>query len=478
MKQSSRFYSSLGLLILLNAVIKPLWIFGIDRQVQNTAGTEAYGHYFAVFGLAYVLGFLLDWGLTTFLNRMLSAGEENGREAIAACIKLKIVFAFIYLIVVAVIAYVAGLRDWTIILSLAGIQILGSFFVFFRGLITAAQWFGTDAWLSVLDKTLMIIFCGSFLLFPAVTGTISIHTFLYLQLAATLLALIAVKLILWKRKILPVSFKNSRISKKDFQSMLPFGLIVLLMSMHNRLDGFLLERLHPNGAHEAGLYAGAYRLLDAFNMAGFLIASFLLPYIAKLKSENKNYDGVVLNARHLLVMVSLWVTAIAVFISPAIIHLLYRQQGEDAIPVMQYCLPVLMAYSITQVYGTVLTASGRIREFCVIVLVSVVINIILNLWLIPAYGAKGSAIAALVSQGICGIACMVGAVHWEKLKTGWRSMGVYLFMAILLYFYFSGTSSWNINRLLIALMALPIMGIIAVITGLLNLSQLKKIQNH
>ncbi len=477
MKQSSRFYSSLGLLILLNAVIKPLWIFGIDRQVQNVAGTEAYGHYFAVFGLAYVLGFLLDWGLTTFLNRKLSAGGEKGGESIAACIKLKIVFAFIYLAVVAMIAYAAGLRDWTIILSLAGIQILGSFFVFFRGLITAAQWFGTDAWLSVLDKTLMIIFCGSFLLFPAFTGTISIHTFLYLQLAATLLALIAVKLILWKRKILPVSFKNSHISKKDFQAMLPFGLIVLLMSMHNRLDGFLLERLHPNGAHEAGLYAGAYRLLDAFNMLGFLIASFLLPYIAKLKSENKKYDGVVLNARHLLMMVSLWVTALAVFISPAIIHLLYHQQGDDAVPVMQYCLPVLVAYSLTQLYGTVLTASGRIREFCVIVLVSVIINVILNLWLIPAYGAKGSAIAALVSQGICGVACMIAAIHWEKLETGWRSMGVYLFMAILLYIYFRLFANQVMDKLIFSMLALPGMVVLAFITRLLKLKELKNLKN-
>ena len=33
MKETSRFYSSLGLLTVLNAVIKPLWIFGIDHSV-------------------------------------------------------------------------------------------------------------------------------------------------------------------------------------------------------------------------------------------------------------------------------------------------------------------------------------------------------------------------------------------------------------------------------------------------------------
>ena len=48
MKGPSGFYSSLGLLVLLNAIIKPLWIFAIDRQVQNVVGTENYGVYFSL----------------------------------------------------------------------------------------------------------------------------------------------------------------------------------------------------------------------------------------------------------------------------------------------------------------------------------------------------------------------------------------------------------------------------------------------
>ena len=52
MKETSRFYSSLILLIVLNGVIKPFWIFGIDRQVQNEVGVTAYGSYFAIFNLS------------------------------------------------------------------------------------------------------------------------------------------------------------------------------------------------------------------------------------------------------------------------------------------------------------------------------------------------------------------------------------------------------------------------------------------
>ena len=47
-KESKGFVGSLLLLILLNVLVKPLWIFGIDRQVQNITGYAAYGGYFAL----------------------------------------------------------------------------------------------------------------------------------------------------------------------------------------------------------------------------------------------------------------------------------------------------------------------------------------------------------------------------------------------------------------------------------------------
>ena len=53
----SKFYSSLLLLIVLNAIIKPFWIFGIDRQVQNITGTAEYGTYFSLLNLSIVFGF-------------------------------------------------------------------------------------------------------------------------------------------------------------------------------------------------------------------------------------------------------------------------------------------------------------------------------------------------------------------------------------------------------------------------------------
>ena len=100
MKESSRFYSSLGLLIILNVIIKPLWIFGIDRQVQNAVSTEAYGTYFSLLNFSIVFSFLLDWGLTAFFNRQLAANHENFIDKAGSFLFIKLIFAFIYAAIV------------------------------------------------------------------------------------------------------------------------------------------------------------------------------------------------------------------------------------------------------------------------------------------------------------------------------------------------------------------------------------------
>ncbi len=82
MKESRHFYSSLTLLLLLNILIKPIWIFAIDRQVQNVVGTSEYGTYFSLLNFSMVLSFLLDWGVTSYFNRQL-ASDPQGFEAYA-----------------------------------------------------------------------------------------------------------------------------------------------------------------------------------------------------------------------------------------------------------------------------------------------------------------------------------------------------------------------------------------------------------
>ncbi len=438
MKETQRFYSSLGLLIILNVIIKPLWILGIDRQVQNETGTAAYGAYFSLLNFSILFSFLLDWGLTAFFNRQLAARKEEFSSRARQFFFIKLVFSALYVLAVCTVALLTGISDWKILGYVITVQVLSSLFLFFRSIITAQQWFITDAWLSVLDKTLMILLCGSFLYAPAVAGGITVEKFLVTQVACTLAA-IAVSVFILLRK--GFQFSKTRTvfpAKKILVSALPYAAIVLLMSVHYRLDGFLLRQMKD--AHEAGIYAGAYRILDAANMVGYLTASFLLPFIARQRENKNEINPVILASRHLLIVFSLATAVIVFFLAPWIQQVLYYNTDVNAIDVLQWCLPALIGYSLVQVYGTVLTATGHIVPFCYITLVAVLLNAGLNIWLIPDWGAKGSCIAALVSQGFCGIATLAYAKKKCGVPIHFLPVLMYIFIGAALcgFLYWSG----------------------------------------
>ncbi|MBC7946640.1 MAG: polysaccharide biosynthesis C-terminal domain-containing protein [Chitinophagaceae bacterium] len=446
MKEASRFYSSLGLLIFLNAVVKPVWIFGIDRQVQNEVGAASYGAYFALFNFTFVLGFLLDWGLTYFYNRQLAAKDPSAKDKVGSFIFVKLIFAGAYAIIIFLVAWAVGITNWELISYVALIQILTSMFVFVRAIITSQQWFRTDALLSVLDKTLMILLCGVLLYLPSWLGRITIERFLLLQIACTGVALILALSILLVRKF-HLSFTPLWPGKDVFRAALPFAIIVLLMTFHSRIDGFLIERII--GPEEAGKYAAAYRLLDAANMFGILFSSFLLPYITRHLHEERNIERVVLNVRHCLCVFAIVIIAIFFFLGPWIQQVLYHHDDDKAVSVLRWCIPSLIGYALVHVYGTVMTASGHITSFAYITAIAVVLNLVLNFVLIPLEGALGSCIAALVSQLFAGVATTVFVTRKLKINLDLRSIVMYVLIgaAVAGFLYLSlGT---QLNRWLV-----------------------------
>lgn len=396
------FLKSLSWLLVLNVLIKPLWIFGIDRPVQNLVGHAAYGRYFALFNLTYVLLFLADAGLSNLLSQKLAA---DGQLPVRQMLHLKIVLLLLYLLVCLGVAAVAGMDQWIVFGWLVLVQSLGSFLMFLRSLLTARQYFKAGAVFSVLDKTLLLLLCAG-----PVYGLffrISIPLFLQLQLLSLLLTTGSLLFFLVKKKAFTV---GKRLPVKTIAAYLrPFAFIILLMAAHNRLDAFLLERLHPDGARQAGIYAMAYRLLDAASMVGFLTASFLVPYLAQRQAVIRQVQPVLRIARIALLIFGAALVAFVWVFAPGLQALLYHTTDAYTQTVIRLCIAALPAYYLVHVYGSALTATAHLGLFIRILLVCVVLNLLLNLWLIPVQGAVGCCVAALVSQYVCGLALWLAA---------------------------------------------------------------------
>ena len=94
--KSIQFFKGLSWLIILNLLVKPVWLFFIDRQVQLTVGYEEYGKYFAILNLSYVLFFLSDIGISNMLNQRVA---NHLHVNIIQLLKIKAVLLLCYFIV-------------------------------------------------------------------------------------------------------------------------------------------------------------------------------------------------------------------------------------------------------------------------------------------------------------------------------------------------------------------------------------------
>ena len=421
-------------------LVKPVWLFFIDRQVQLIVGYEEYGKYFAILNLSYVLFFLSDIGISNMLNqRMANHLQVN----VFQLLRIKALLLLTYFIVFCFVGWLTHISHWAILFCVIAIQSLTSLLIFFRNIVTANQYFGVDACFSIIDKMLMILLCGG-ILYTSLFGKISLLLFLRIQIACTAIAVMISFFFIMRKELITTTGKEN--IESIIKQVLPFAIIVLLMSVHYRLDGFLLERIHPNGAFEAGIYASAYRLLDASNMVGYLASSFLVAFIARNLKEKEMLEDAIFNTRHLLMFCSLGAASFVIMFAPWLEGLLYHSNSNYNALIMQLCIASYPGYCIVHVYGSVLTGAAKFNQFIIILILSVLLNVILNIALIPSKGALGCCIAALASQYFCGVVTLVTSTKALGIAYNGKSMVVYLLFAFLLiaFFYFGKNAMINV----------------------------------
>ena len=407
-----KFLSNLLLIILLNLLVKPLAIFGIDATVQNRVGAEEYGLFFSLLNFTFLFNILLDLGINNFTTKNVAQFPEIIPKYFGKVMTIRFLLFIVYAVFSLSIGWMIGYDARAF--SLLGFLILNQFFItliaYIRSHFSGMLFFKTDAFISVLDRLLLILLCGSLLFGPWKAETFRIEWFVWIQTASySITFFIALLLLIQKIGIPKIKFQK-QFSWAIVRQSLPFALLILLMMIYTRTDSVMLERLHENGEYESGIYAQGFRLLDAFFMFGMIFTNLLFPLFSKMLKQKEEVSKLLQTSSKMLIWGAIALAILCFWNGEFILKLIYSSAIEDSLIPFQLLMFTFIGMCITLIYGTFLTANGNLKFLNTISAIGLVVNVVLNLFLIPDYGAVGAAFATLITQ------LMVGITQWLYVR--------------------------------------------------------------
>ena len=415
----STFFRNAVLQVSLNLAVKGVYLFAVERTVQNVLPEGDYGLYFALLGLGMLLQVIADFGLQLFNSRVLAGHRHLLAKYFPYFVGLKLLLGTAFIVALLAVGIFLGYRGEAIYLLLlaGGVQFFNSIVLYLRSNLSGLGRYATDGWFSIMDKSLMILFVGGLLLFAP--RELTILRFAGLQLGSWVITAAALVAVIQDR----LPRKLPKFKKATFGLLLrggaPYALAVFLATAYTRTDAVMIERLLTGGAAAADHYAAGYRLLDALNMIGWLLAGLLIPMYARLHKQKESPLPLLRFSVQLLLAGSLCAAVPLALYSAEITALLYPSFAEPRTGHILFFLALsFVAQSLNYAYGALLSATGYIGRMNKIYAVGIVLNLGGNLLALPRYGAAGAAAVTLITQGFVAVTQAVLAHRWHQLPAG------------------------------------------------------------
>ncbi len=177
------------------------------------------------------------------------------------------------------------------------------------------------------------------------------------------------------------------------QTALPYAVIDSLGVIYSRADSLLIENLR--GATALGIYGAAYRYLDAFNLLPQALFHNLFPIAAKkngITISQLKKMVVVMFGLGIIVAAGLFISSD--FLTTTLMGESYQKSGV----ILQALSLVVVLFFFNAPLNTVIQSSNQVKKYLPILASMVVVNIVLNLILIPVVGIMGAVIAMIATE--------------------------------------------------------------------------------
>ncbi|PTQ95874.1 O-antigen/teichoic acid export membrane protein [Mucilaginibacter yixingensis] len=189
---------------------------------------------------------------------------------------------------------------------------------------------------------------------------------------------------------------SAQLAKKLLGYSWPLIISGIMITLYMRIDALMLQNMVSPA--EAGAYATVAQFSEAWNFIPTVIVSSLFPAILNARRDDQQrYEKRTQHLYDLMVYLSLPVALVITFASPLIYKLLFRPEYASAAPVLSVHIWSGVFVFLGVASSQYLIAENYNKLTFIRTGFGAIVNILLNLVLIPRMGMMGAAIATLVA---------------------------------------------------------------------------------
>ena len=357
-------------------------------------GDEDYGKF--SFALSFTSLFLIfaDMGIHQLIVREVARKPGDVTRFFANALVIKIILAvFDFLLVFTIINLTNKPYEIKVaVYILTAYQIVISFNLLFRAIFQAFEKMKYDAIVTILQSMLDTTLGVGILLLGG-----NFHQLALMYLIGSIIIAIYCLIVIAK-KFTPIVIKiEIPLIRFLIKEGLPFGILFFFAMMYNYVSSVILSFMTTDEI--VGWYMAAYRLVFAvlFIPTGTMRALF--PVLSRNYKESlEKFKSIFKQAFKFMFFLGVSIAVLTTLLADKIVLLLYGQEYANSAPILRILIWSIALIFITTLMTHTTRASDRQRFTAKVVAFSAVLNVVLNLILIPKFSYKGAAFAAVATE--------------------------------------------------------------------------------
>jgi O-antigen/teichoic acid export membrane protein len=370
----------------------------VNLLIANYLGAISFGDLNFADALTAIIAAVGTLGLDSFIIREIIQNPEKKDEILGTSLFMRIgvnlVLIPLSVVIYLVFHHFSGRTDS----SLTWIVFFLAFASFFKSFNVIDSFFQSQVASKyvVQVQNVCVLISAAVKILLVIFGLPVIYFAISLAFDGLILALGLV----WMYHHRGMSMKNWTFNMARARSLLkqsfPLILSAVMVSIYMKIDQVMLKTV---GSAEVGIYSAAAKLSEAWYFIPIAIVTSVFPAIIHArKTDIERYNKRLGNLYDLLIYISLPVALFISFYGTDIINLLYRNsQYEGAGPMLSIHIWSGVFVFLGSASSQYLLAEGYTLVSFQRTALGAVLNVVLNLWLIPLYGGLGASIATLIA---------------------------------------------------------------------------------